>query len=180
MIIAQKLVKENIAEYVLYMWNVEDIIRAFNLDLEQINNQLIASYQVSDTERIHIKEWYESLIEMMRAENVAEKGHIQLIKNVIIDIDDMHRFLLSSTIDAAYNAKFYYILPALTMLKSKTLNPNISDIEMCFVFLYGIMNLRRKKQTISEDTEKTATEVGKFMILLTANYKKWKNNEFDR
>lgn len=36
MLIAQKLRKENIAEYLLYMWQVEDIIRANKLEIESI------------------------------------------------------------------------------------------------------------------------------------------------
>ena len=33
MIIASQKKKENIAEYLLYMWQIEDIIRAYGLDI---------------------------------------------------------------------------------------------------------------------------------------------------
>lgn len=36
MIIASRKRKENIAEYILYMWQIEDIIRANSCDIEQI------------------------------------------------------------------------------------------------------------------------------------------------
>ena len=36
MIIASQKKKENIAEYLLYMWQIEDIIRAYGLDIDQI------------------------------------------------------------------------------------------------------------------------------------------------
>ena len=34
MIIASQKKKENIAEYLLYMWQIEDIIRAYGLDID--------------------------------------------------------------------------------------------------------------------------------------------------
>ena len=36
MIIARRKRKENIAEYLLYMWQVEDLIRANNFDMDSI------------------------------------------------------------------------------------------------------------------------------------------------
>ena len=41
MIIAKRKRKENIAEYLLYMWQIEDIIRANNLDIESIRKNVI-------------------------------------------------------------------------------------------------------------------------------------------
>ncbi len=180
MLIAQKLIKENIAEYLLYMFHVEDIIRAYGLDIDRLEQHLIAAYTVTEPERRHIKEWYESLMDMMRTENVQQKGHIQLVKNILSDVEDMHKYLLETGKDVAYNAKFYHILPAITLLKSKTTDPAISDTEMCFVFLYGIMNLRRTHKEISPATQQTADETGKFLVLLSKNYIKWKNNDFQR
>ena len=34
MIIAQQKLKENIAEYILYMYQIEDVVRAYHFDLE--------------------------------------------------------------------------------------------------------------------------------------------------
>ena len=34
MIIAKQKRRENIAEYVLYMWQLEDLIRAYNFDID--------------------------------------------------------------------------------------------------------------------------------------------------
>ena len=42
MIIAQKKRKENIVEYMLYMWQVENLIRANNLDMDKIEQTIIS------------------------------------------------------------------------------------------------------------------------------------------
>ena len=36
--------KENIAEYLLYMWHIEDLIRANGLDMERIKKAVICNY----------------------------------------------------------------------------------------------------------------------------------------
>ena len=83
MIIASQKRKENIAEYLLYMWQIEDIIRANDLDIDKIQHNVIDKYQLDDSLKAQMKEWYESLIDMMRREGVEKSGHLQLNKNII-------------------------------------------------------------------------------------------------
>ena len=78
MIIARQKRKENIAEYLLYMWQVEDLIRANKFDMDSINRTVIAHYDQPEEVKKEIAQWYEELIEMMRSEGGMEKGHIQL------------------------------------------------------------------------------------------------------
>ncbi len=79
MFIASQKRKENIAEYLLYMWQIEDIIRANNLDIESIRKNVIDRFDLSDEQRQQLTEWYESLIDMMRREDVEKSGHLQKI-----------------------------------------------------------------------------------------------------
>ena len=90
MFIAKKLRQENVCEYLLYMWQIEDLIRALGLDMDRINDQIIKTYPVSEAEKKELYGWYESLADMMRMENVQEKGHLQLNKNLIIQLNDFH------------------------------------------------------------------------------------------
>ena len=68
MIIASQKRRENIAEYLLYMWQIEDLIRANGLDINKIKATIIDRYQLTDEQRKQMTEWYESLIDMMRRE----------------------------------------------------------------------------------------------------------------
>ena len=51
MIIASQKRKENIAEYLLYMWQIEDIIRAYKLDIDTIDEQIVSKYNVPGGEQ---------------------------------------------------------------------------------------------------------------------------------
>ena len=84
MIIASQKKKENIAEYLLYMWQIEDIIRAYGLDIDQIQKHIINSYDLPEEQKKSMREWYESLIDMMHSEGVEKKGHLQLNKNTYV------------------------------------------------------------------------------------------------
>ena len=48
MIIAQEKRKQNIAEYLLYLWQVEDLLRACKLDIDTVEKAVIARYDVDE------------------------------------------------------------------------------------------------------------------------------------
>lgn len=120
MIVAKQKRKENIAEYLLYMWQVEDLIRANQFDIDSIRRTVIAQYDQPDDVKEEIAGWYEELIEMMRSEGVKEKGHIQLNKNVIIALTDLHLRLLKSTKEMVYGTAYYKTLPYIVQLRAKS------------------------------------------------------------
>jgi len=110
---------------------------------------------------------------------VQKDGHLQLNKNIIIELDDLHATIIRSGKDAGYAAKFYHVLPFISQLRSQQDNPHISDVELCFNFQYGIMMLRMKKTDISPETLQAQTEISKFMVLLAKNYQLYKAGELD-
>ena len=80
MFVSKQLKESNIAEYLLYMWQVEDMIRANGMDMERISQTLVAPARLDAEREAQLVEWYENLIEMMRMEGVSERGHLQIKK----------------------------------------------------------------------------------------------------
>ena len=80
MFVSRELRKKNISEYLLYMWQVEDLLRANDLSLEKIEASLVKPYNLSEEQNRELLEWYGNLAEMMRAEGVKEAGHLQINK----------------------------------------------------------------------------------------------------
>ena len=105
MIIAKKLKEQNIAEYLIYMWQVEDLIRANGCDIDRLREQVIDRYP--EDQRPALEEWYANLCDMMRAEGVVEKGHLQINRNVIQNLTELHGALLASTKYPFYNAAYF-------------------------------------------------------------------------
>ena len=171
MIIARQKRKENICEYLLYMWQVEDLIRANHFDMDEIRDKVIARYNQPDEVKEEIARWYEELIEMMRSEGVKESGHIQLNKNVIITLTDLHLRLLKSPKEMIYGAAYYKTLPYIVQLRAKSGGNDIPELETCFTAVYGYLMLRMQGKEISPETMEGIKQISAFLALLAEKYK---------
>lgn len=170
MIIASQKHKENIAEYLLYMWQIEDIIRANGLDIERITENVVDHFKLDGTQRKEMIEWYESLIDMMRREGVEKQGHLQLNKNVIIQLNDLHQALLKDTRFPEYNAEFYKTLPYIVELRAKAGDNPAGEIETCFNALYGALMLKLQGKALTPETQAALGQISKFLSLLAHDY----------
>ena len=131
------LKKNNIAEYILYLWQIEDYLRAFPEQAE-------ANQELHD------------LSDMMHQENILESGHLQLANNALAELEDLHNDLLDQ--EATYRAAMIRLTPALNLLKAKTDRPTMSDVEACLILLYQIMLLNLKKSPISSETQQVQAQ----------------------
>jgi len=170
-IISQQLRKTNIAEYVLYMWQVEDIIRAYQCDLSAIKREYISRFDLTDEQRDEMVDWYGNLIRMIREEGLTAGGHIQINKIVVQQMNELHAQLLSSPKFPFYNAEYYKVLPFIVELRNKG-SKDISEIETCLNALYGVMMLRLQQKEVSKSTENAVKEITTFLGMLSDYYKK--------
>jgi hypothetical protein len=144
------LKKNNIAEYILYLWQIEDYLRAFPQQAE-------ANQELHD------------LSNMMHQENIMEQGHLQLAQNALSELEDLHNDLLDQ--EASYRAAMIRLTPALNLLKAKTDRPTMSDVEACLILLYQIMLLKLKKSPISSETEQVQKQATQVLQYLSKTYK---------
>ncbi len=178
--LAEQLKKKSVAEYLLYMWQVEDTLRAFDLDVERMAREYIPQFGLDAEKSEALRGWYESLIEMMREEGVTEKGHLQVNKNIIILLNDLHVQLLKSSKHPFYSAAYYKALPFIVELRAKSVeSQEKGEIENCFDALYGTMLLRAQKKEISPETATAIDNIAKFIALLSDYYQKDKAGEVE-
>jgi hypothetical protein len=144
------LKKNNIAEYILYLWQIEDYLRAFPQQAE-------ANQELHD------------LSNMMHQENIMDKGHLQLAQNALSELEDLHNDLLDQ--EATYRAAMIRLTPALNLLKAKTDRPTMSDVEACLILLYQIMLLKLQKTPISSETEQVQKQATQVLQYLSKTYK---------
>jgi hypothetical protein len=174
MLIAQQKRKENIAEYLLYLWQVEDLLRACKLDIDTVDKAVISRYEVDDATRHEIKEWYESLIKMMELENVRDQGHLRICHNVLIRLNDLHQQLLGDQNRFPdYHADYYRTLPYIVQLRATMPeNERPGELETCFNALYGVMMLHLQGKEITQDTAAAISQISHFIGMLAAYYKR--------
>ena len=51
MLIAREKRKSNVAEYILYMWQVEDMLRAMQMDIELVTRNVVSQFGGDDATR---------------------------------------------------------------------------------------------------------------------------------
>lgn len=171
MIIASQKRKTNIAEYILYMWQVEDIIRANGLDIEEIKKNVIDRFEgLTDDQRRQMVEWYESLIDMMRLEGVQKTGHLQINKNILNQLVQLHQKLLADPSFPEYTAEFYRTLPYIVELRAKAGDAPQGEIETCFTALYGMLLMRLQKKEMTPETAAAIKQITCFIAALSRDF----------
>lgn len=181
MFISQQLRKKSIAEYVLYMWQVEDLIRAYGCSLSRIKNEYVSQFSdYTDEQRSELVDWYDDLIRMINQEGKREKGHLQINQIVVQDVSDLHAQLLQSSKFPFYNAEYYKVLPFIVELRNRG-SKDVGEIETCLNALYGTMMLRLQKKPISPETAHAVKEITTFIGMLSDYYIKDRTEglEFD-
>lgn len=181
MLIALQKRNENIAEYLLYMWQIEDLLRGCNLDENIITDKLVGRFKqipdITDETLSQIRQWYLDLTQMMLSEGKRGGGHLQINDNVIIDLTDLHLRLLKNGQDAIYTSCYYSTLPIIVELRSKEGEDKKGELETCFTALYGILMLRLQGKEISSETDLAIKQISKFIALLAEKYRLYKNGE---
>ncbi|MBO6018802.1 MAG: DUF4924 family protein [Prevotella sp.] len=172
MFIAQELRKKNIAEYLLYMWQVEDTIRAFGCSLQRIKAEYVSRFDYDDEQMEEEIDWYGNLIRMMNQEGCREQGHLQINKVTMQMLAELHAQLLASPKFPFYNTAYYKVLPFIVELRNHGANKEENEIETCFNALYGVMMLRLQKKEITPNTQHAVKEISTFIGMLSDYYKK--------
>lgn len=179
MIVAQQKKKENVIEYLLYMWQVEELIRANRLDMSLIDKHIITGYQQTEDVLLEIREWWENLVEMMRLENKSEHGHLQVNINVLNDVNRLHVLLLKTPNEVAYQHLYNSMAATIQEFDNKSGNQLSNDIEICLTAIYSSFLIKLKNQSVSEQTETAVKNFSKLLSLLAKKYKEEQEGKLD-
>ena len=170
MIVAQKLRTQNISAYIIYMFQVEDIIRAYGLDLDRICNEYLTKFQYTKEQIDDQRDWYAGLISMMQEEGVQENGHVQVVKNTLLLMYDRHQELLADPKQPFYSAAYYKALPYIVELRSKGMNKEKNEIENCVDALYGATLLKIQGRELTDETKQALQPISHLLEMLSKLY----------
>ena len=179
MLTAQQKKKDNIAEYILYMWQVEDLIRAHQCDMGLIREKLLPGYQLAGEQLSEVDAWWDNLTAMLKLENKEPGGHLQMLVNTVNEVNALHLKLLKSPNFDPYHIQFQAILPLIKELESKTTPKPSNDIELMLSALYHSFVLKLKGQKITSDTDQALKAFAQFLAILSKKYKEDQAGKLD-
>src|SRR5690554_4517418 len=140
MSIAENKKKNNISEYIIFMYQTEDLIRVYHFDMDQITDYVINHFPVDGKEKEAIVVWYKEVLDQMTSENIQEKGHLKAVNDIVGELAEMSRQLLKS--DHAYRQ--IYDQAKIQINKNMDhANGTIQEpIQICLNAIYGLLLLR--------------------------------------
>jgi hypothetical protein len=178
MLIAHKLRKTNIAEYILYMWQVEDLLRACTFSSETIDLKLVRRFNADEQTSREIADWYNNLAVMMEKEHVNERGHLQVVTNLVNDLNEFHLKMIEVQNDQEYVRLYSKNQEAINEFCQRT-DDGLNEVQACLNALYGVLLLKLKNAEISDVTRNTAEGFGGMIGHLSARYIQFENDDFE-
>lgn len=177
MLIANQKRKENIAEYLLYMFQIEDLIRAYSFDIDLIDVNIISKFEQEYHVKRDMREWYSSLIVMMKEGKLVQKGHIPIVRALISDIESFHVRLLHDEAEKQYHSTYAKVQLSIDALRARSEGSSFGDIELCLNGLYGLLMLRLTKKTISPETSTAFGLISELIAMLSAKFLQFEKGE---
>lgn len=179
MLVAQQKLEENIAEYILYMYQIEDVIRAYNLDVDTIINQYVLPQLPDETFIPQYTQWYKGLIQDMKEQNKQKSGHLLDLNEILVELSFLHNTLLGQVNDIKYTKLVEAAQPFMEEFKQKSNLKDKNDVELLFGAMYMKLLLRLQKKDISPETEEAFDSMRIMLAFLSQAYHKMKRGELD-
>lgn len=161
------------------MWQVEDLIRANQFDMNRIRKNIVDKFGSKNGEREEIARWYENLLLMMERENIKEKGHLQINKNQVNDLWEFHLLVTKSGQLPQYDVLFRQAKPFIDEFAAKAGGAGENDIETSLNALYGVLLLKLKGEEVSSGTLASVKMFSQFLAHLAHYYKQYESGKLE-
>ena len=153
MTLSESKKKAHIVEYILFLWQIEDLIRAADFNPEILENWAEDTANQEGTDPEKEKEWIVALAADMRSQGKVEQGHASSVREPLVELAHLHEMLVGPLEDLRYKEAFDTAEPMIKELSAKQPGPSGHPVEQLLIALYGWLMLRMKKQAVSAETE---------------------------
>jgi hypothetical protein len=167
--LAERKKAQNIGEYLIYMYQMEDLIRSYQGNMEEIGLYVVAHYPVSEEEKNEIKSWFGGLANAMQEQGILAKGHLKELNELVASLLQLHYLLLKS--DANYATTFHLVKPHLLEAVEAAQTEDLgNEIQICLNGVYGLLLCRLLGKKVSDRQLEAAEAFGNVLSQLNFNY----------
>ncbi len=177
--IAQQKLQENIAEYILYMYQIEDVIRAYEFDIDRIMEHYVDPQLPDSSFRNQYQSWYQGLIRKMKSQGIQKTGHLIELQEIFVELSYLHNTMLNMTQDTKYKSVYAKANEYLDEFKAKSNLKEKNHIEIAFHAMYMKLLLRLQKKEISAESEEAFDAMRMMLAYLSRSYHKMKAGDLD-
>jgi hypothetical protein len=167
-LIADKKRKENISEYIVHMYKTEDLLRAFEFDVDQVDKYMIAHLPLTDEEKVREKEWYRELIIKMKSDEGLKSGHLIEVQEIVSDLEVLHQKLYDS--DTDYRKVIEGARKDLDQYTKLANDDTMGEVQLCLNAVYGYLLLKIENKPIFDSQKDTVEKFGTILAYLSLKY----------
>lgn len=175
MTIAEKKKSENIIEYILYLWQMQDLVRAAGMDLSTVRLFLATAEDEEDFDLQAEMEWFGAMIKTMKSNSLEKKGNLPEIDELLIELNYLHHTLLDLIKDAAYQSLWGKVQPVVNEFLERSSNKHMNPVEAMLTGLYGLLVLRLKGEEATPETMSALESFKKSLSSLGSHYHDMRN-----
>ena len=172
MVIADKKKKENISEYIIHMYQTEDLLRVYNFNMKDVQKYVINHIKdIKEGGTQEIIDWYQEVARQMKAEGIEERGHLQSTQEIVAQLHKLHEQLLKADQQyrQIYSKSAVYIHKSIEQSNGAVKEP----VQACLNGIYGYLLLRMDGQKLDESLMPAVTAFGDLLSYLSY---RWKQN----
>ncbi|MEP4094774.1 DUF4924 family protein [Reichenbachiella sp.] len=158
----------NISEYIISIYRKEDLMRAYQFDLEKFGTQVINFFPISDKEKLAEVNHYEEFMQKMKDQGIEEKGHLEEVKELVLTLSRMHDQLKLD--DDDYFSVYQKALPFIENNMSHAMGAIRDEIQICLNGIYGFLLLKIAERTIQPEEQEMVDRFGDLLSLLSYKY----------
>lgn len=167
--IAENKKRNNISEYIIHMYQTEDLIRVYDFDMGQIKKYVIKHIPADDVEKEEISKWYEDIMERMKQEGIEEKGHLHEVQDYVMQLSNIMNDLKAS--DDGFKKIYSAAKPHIEESMSFSNGVITEEVQACLNGIYGLLLARLNGKKVPEEIMSGINTFGDVLSYLTYKYK---------
>lgn len=167
--IAKLKQKENISEYLLFLWQMEDLLRGIEFDLKRLDAEILPAI-VDEAERLRTRKWLADMAKDMERSSLQQSGHHHETYEILNELGMLQQTLLNVTNSPPFVKAYKAAQPVLEDFRKKSEKVPKTDMETALTALYGVLTLRIAKKEVSEETSKAMQPISAYLRELTRAY----------
>jgi len=169
MLLVDQKYENNICEYIVHMYQTEDLLRVYDFNLDSIEKFVIYHLPIEEIEKKEFKNWYAQIKDEMTEEGIMQQGHLSRVQANVSELSVLHEKLLID--DEDYAEVFFEAEPHINHHISLSEGKIVNPIQICINGIYGLLLLRLNGKTVKKELQERLDHFGNVLSYLAVKYK---------
>ncbi len=173
MVLAEKKKRENISEYIVYMYQTELLVRNFAFDIGKIRALVVEHIKDENLDKAGKEElvfWYQEIISKMLNEELGKEGHLKEVQDIVQQLSDLSLNLQVN--EKAYFDVFNLARPFIRASIQASEGLIKDPIQACLNGVFGLLIARMNGTEVGAKQMEAIEHFGNVLSVLSFHFNK--------